>query len=146
MKFQEKRDEEDYNWEAVSGVLLLWARDLAPEYINLPKAVIREICEYFDTRKIADVWNGTLYFYHLESTLWKRFPLSFETKKRPPLLVWGGTVYVFNCGPDSNFHIGVCTYQLTGKGKETRLGDSIVMGLNGAAALYDDDQDYAYLF
>lgn len=146
MKFWRRKEDICYIWEAVSGVLLLWVRDYSSKLLKIPKSVIREICGYFDTRKIADVWNGTLYFYHLESQLWKRFPLSFETKKRPPLLVWGGAVYVFNCGPERNIHTGICTYQLTYTGKETRLGDSLLKGISGAAALYDDDQDYAYLF
>lgn len=126
--------------------MLLWTRRNHQSLCRIPLSVVREICEYFDNRRIVYLESSTLYFFSLERTQWSKRPLSIKVERRPPLLVVNNTVYLFACGNNSDSHIGNWTYRVNLEGQATRLANSVFRGLAGPAPLYDEDRGYFYLF
>lgn len=130
----------------VSGAMLIWVKRNHLFICKIPLSVIREICEYFDARRMVDIRNSTLYLCSIESHQSRERPLSIEVKKKPLLLVIKSFVYLFALGPDSNSYTGNWTYIVDFEGKETRLANSVFRRVEGSAPLYDNERGYCYLF
>ena len=131
--------------KALGGVLLFWSRGHCSSLRKLVPVVIREICAYFDARRLPDVAGNRLWLYEMESRRRVSFPLSIKTKGRPPLVRIEETVLIFACGWASTYYAGKKTYRVDFFGKTQSLSSSLI-GLAGPAPLYDPETGYIYLF
>lgn len=82
---------------------MLWSRSHCLFLRKLVPVVLREICAYFDARRLPDVAGNRLWLYEMETRRRVSFPLSIKAKGRPPLVRIGETVLIFTCGWASTF-------------------------------------------
>ena len=109
--------------KALGGVLLLWCRAHSVPLCKVVLGVVREVCAYFDARRLPDISGKHLYLYEVETQRKISFPLTIKVKGRPPLVQVGQTVLIFTCGRTSTFYTENKTYRVDFFGKVQSLCD-----------------------
>jgi len=84
--------------KALGGTLLLWSRYNSSILRKLVLGVLREVCTYFDAKRLPDIAGKHLILYEMETRRRLSFPLSIQVKGRPPLVWIGETALIFTCG------------------------------------------------
>lgn len=123
----------------------MWCRLHTVSICKLVLAVAREVCAYFDARRLPDIAKKHLFLYEVETGRRVSFPLAIEAKGRPPLVQIGQTVLIFTCGWTSIIYVENKTYRIDFFGKAQLLSNCSV-GLESPAPLYDPERGHIFLF
>ena len=130
----------------MGGVLLFWTSGHNTPHHRLSYNVMREICAYFDGRRLPIIDKNTLYMSSTEVKSYFSYKLAIKTASNPPLVLIGQTIYLFTCGVNSNLYAENCTLKMNFFGEFTHLSESPRAGLSSPASLHDTENDYIFLF